>query len=90
VPLAELASYSCDGAPALDALVLAELDQAFRECREQLGPKYRQVWEARFEEDRDPQETADELGIPRAQVAVRLHRARAALEECLRRKGALE
>lgn len=88
--LADLAAHSIDGAPALDALVLDELDRALRDCRAALDEKYRRAWEARYEDGRTSEEIADQLGIERAQVAVRLHRARKALEECLRRRGLLE
>jgi RNA polymerase sigma factor (sigma-70 family) len=90
IPLSETPSISIDGEPAVDPLTVDELGEALEGCRDGLGEKYRYVLEARYEQGRDSQEIADELGIERAQVAVRLHRARKSLQECLKKRGVLE
>ena len=77
-----------DGDP-IDELVTQELVQALRECRDELRPAQAEVWEARYEGGLDTQQAAAMLQQTREQVALLLHRARRALEACLKRKRVL-
>ncbi|MFT7485787.1 MAG: RNA polymerase sigma factor (sigma-70 family) [Candidatus Paceibacteria bacterium] len=71
----------------IDEAVMKELSETFRLCREELQGGHREIWEARYERDLDPSQTAEELGIELGAVAVRLHRAKDLLMQCLQKKG---
>lgn len=78
------------GTRQLDEVLMREMNASFEACRERLSPIYAAVWGARFERDLDPRATAAELGIDVSAVAVRLHRAKDLLMECLKRSGVLQ
>ncbi|MFT5050604.1 MAG: RNA polymerase sigma-70 factor (ECF subfamily) [Chlamydiales bacterium] len=79
-----------ENALPLDSVVADEMTHSFQLCRNRLTPVLAAVWDARYERHLDPAATAEELGIPAGTVAVRLHRAKDALMECLRGKGVVE
>jgi RNA polymerase sigma-70 factor (ECF subfamily) len=63
-----------------------ERDQKYAllyEAMEELSDSYRQIIRLRDLEERSTKEVADELGLTRVNVRVRLHRARTALREAL-------
>jgi len=72
-----------------DLLSLSDLKRTLKACLEELDEKYRRIWVDRYESGMSVHETAEAQGIPKTTVAVRLHRARQKLQECLRRKGLL-
>lgn len=80
---------SCESDGPFGALYVEELSEALAECRAALDPKYRNVWEARYEQGMGTSESARHLGLDRSRIAVLLHRARRLLEACLEKKGLL-
>jgi len=79
-----------ENALPLDELVAEELTHAFQRCRARLKPVLAAAWDARYERGLDTRAIAEELGISPGTVAVRHHRAKDVIMECLRAKGALQ
>lgn len=74
----------------LDHIVVEEMTHTFKQCREQLTPAFAAVWDARYERGLDAPATAKALDIKIGLVAVRLHRAKDALMDCLRSNGVFQ
>jgi RNA polymerase sigma factor (sigma-70 family) len=64
-----------------------QLARALADCRQRLAGEQRETLELRYEGQLDSQAIADQLGLHRNTVHVRVFRALAALRECLGRKG---
>ena len=70
-----------------DGLAAREFVIALRECAASLTPRARQAWFRRVFLERPSREIAAHLGISPAHVDVVVQRARAALRECMERRG---
>jgi len=70
-----------------DALAAREFALALGECAGQLAPRSRQAWFRRVFLERPSREIASSLGIQPAHVDVVVQRARAAIRDCMRRRG---
>jgi RNA polymerase sigma-70 factor, ECF subfamily len=70
-----------------DGFAAREFARALRECAGSLTPRSRQAWFRRVFLDRPSREIAAQLGITPAHVDVVVQRSRAALRDCMERKG---
>jgi RNA polymerase sigma factor (sigma-70 family) len=70
-----------------DALAAREFARALGECAGELAPRARQVWFRRVFLERPSREIAAALGLQAPHVDVIVQRARAALRDCMRRRG---
>lgn len=66
---------------------LGQLRRALADCVERLAPEQRSAVVLRYQRQLDSTQIANELGVHRNTLHVRVFRALAALRECLARKG---
>jgi RNA polymerase sigma factor (sigma-70 family) len=68
-------------------LRVAQVEAALEDCRARLTPEQQVVLSMRYEGELESETIANELGLHRNTVHVRVFRALQSLRECLARKG---